>query len=234
MCGGGGTPRPDGGGGGTPGGGGGGAPGGGGGSSVPPGSPTAPCPTHYCCGTTQWIEATGYCGDLVMLEGTITGNPPDGTATVEVLHPTNGSVVDSWVSVMNGGHFIAVWTVKAQTANWRTDRIRFRFTAHGITCTSSNVFTFRQRPTTNWVKLDRDMPAPNGGYAPPVELHDARLESNRVHYSLKLRLTGAGLSAPRQANAKSLIETAWNNGFAARNFHRTNCRRGRACDCAFD
>jgi hypothetical protein len=179
------------------------------------------------------METQAYCGDLVMLEGSIVGNAPDGVATVEILHPTNGSVVDTISPAMTNGHFVAVWTAKAQTANWRTDRIRFRFRAAGLTCTSSNEFTFRQRPTTNWVLRDVNHPT-NNGFAPVVELHDARLEADRVHYSLKLRLFGASFDATKQANAKSRIETVWNDGFSSKKFHRTNCRRGQACDCTFD
>jgi hypothetical protein len=210
----------------------------GGGSPTPPNtsppSATQQCPLQNCCGQTRWIDTQAYCGDNARLEGTITGSsPPSGPVTVEILHPTNGSVVDTVTAQMNGGHFTATWVCKAQSANWRTDRHRFRFTAAGLTCTSSNEFTFRQRPTTNWILKDVDHPT-NNGFAPVVELHDARLEANRVHYSLKLRTHGSPFDATKQANAKSRIETVWNDGFNNKKFHRTRCGRGRACNCAFD
>ena len=69
---------------------------------------------------------------------------------------------------------------------------------------------------------------------------DQRLEQERVHYSLKIKLTppsGAAAvpwNAAKQSTEKSRIETVWNNGVSAKKFHRTGCRRGRACDCAFD
>lgn len=160
------------------------------------------------------------------------GCPPVATATIEILKH-DGSVAETLTAPITENHFTATWIAKAQTANWRTDRHRFRFTAAGLTCTSANEFRFRQRPTTAWILMDVDHPT-NNGFAPVVELHDARLEADRVHYSLKLGLTGAPFGAAKQASAKSQIETVWNNGFAAKKFHRTNCRRGRACDCAFD
>jgi hypothetical protein len=204
-----------------------------GGNPSPPAAPSAQCPTTCCCSTTRWIDTQAYCGDNARLEGSLTGDCPDGPVTIEILR-ADGSVAETLNAQTTGRRFTATWISKAQTANWRTDRHRFRFTAAGVTCTSSNEFTFRKRPTTNWILLDRDMPAPNGGYLPPVELHDARLDANRVHYNLKLKLVGAPFPAPRQANAKSLIENAWNDGFNNKRFHRRNCQRGRTCDCAFD
>jgi hypothetical protein len=76
---------------------------------------------------------------------------------------------------------------------------------------------------------------PSGnGFAPAHEKHDARLEADRVHYSLKLRTHGAPFDATKQANAKTSIETPWNDGFANKKFHRIGCQRGRACDCPYD
>jgi hypothetical protein len=57
----------------------------------------------------------------------------------------------------------ATWVAKAPTANWRTDRIRFRVTAAGKTCPSANEFAFRQRPTTNW-ELKNVAHASGNGY----------------------------------------------------------------------
>jgi hypothetical protein len=153
-------------------------------------------------------------------------------ATIEILNP-DGSVAETFTAPMSGDRFSATWIAKAQSANWRTDKHKFRFTAGGLTCTSSNEFTFRQRPTTNWILKNVAHPS-NGGFAPSHEKHDARLEADRVHYSLKLRTHGAPFDAAKQANAKSRIETAWNDGFNNKKFHRTNCQRGRECDCAFD
>jgi hypothetical protein len=145
----------------------------------------------------------------------------------------DGSVAETLNAQTTGLRFTATWISKAQTANWRTDRHRFRFTAAGVTCTSSNEFTFRQRPTTAWVLKNVVHPSGNG-FAPSHEKHDARLEANRVHYGLKLKLTGAAFDATKRANAKTRIETVWNDGFNDKRFHRTNCRRGRTCDCTFD
>jgi hypothetical protein len=201
---------------------------------------TTPCPPGPCrCGNARWVDTQKYCGDIARLEATFTGNCPDGPATVEVLHPTNGSVVDTINSNLRGGRVDAEWTTKAQTANWRTDRIRFRISATGQTCQSSNEFTFRQRNTTSWALGSRNRGTP-AGFADIYEIVDQRLEQGRVHYSLKIRLTpppGATAipwNAARQASEKSKIETIWNNGFSSKSFHRTACRRGRTCDCAFD
>ncbi len=68
---------------------------------------------------------------------------------------------------------------------------------------------------------------------PVCEKVDARLETDRVHYALKLKLTGT-FTAAQQTDAKTRIETIWNDGFSNKSFHRKNCRRGTACDCAFD
>lgn len=189
------------------------------------------CP--IACEVTQWIDTQAYCGDNARLECTLTGNPEDGPATVEILHPTNGSVVETIDSFMICGHIAETWVAKAQTANWRTDLIRFQVRAAGQTCMSSNEFTFRQRPTTNWIL--KNVPHPSGGgFAPVSEHHDARLETGRVHYSLKLRTDGDPFDDAKKLAAKTLIQNVWNNGFSAKKFHRTRCQRGDGCDCTYD
>jgi hypothetical protein len=183
----------------------------------------------------RWLDTEKYCGDDARLEVTCTPTPPDGSVTVEILHPTDSGVLDTLSGNMSGGRMQGSWTAKAHAANWRDAQIPFRgtVTSVGVMNTSSNRFRFRRRPTTDWILVDHDHRC-NGGFAPVVELHDARLEQSRVHYSMKLKLTGIGLTAARQTNAKRLVEDTWNNGFASRKFHRVNCRRGSACDCTFD
>ena len=201
---------------------------------------TVPCAAVPCqCGDVRWLDTQAYCGDNARLQATLTGNCPDGPATVEILHPTSGSVVETINSNLRGGRVDAVWIAKAQTATWRTDRIRFRVTAAGQTCPSSNAFAFRQRPTTAWARGDRNRGTPTP-YSDVYEIVDQRLEADQVHYSLKIKLTppaGAAAvpwNAARQATEKSNIETIWNNAFSSKKFHRTACLRGRTCDCAFD
>jgi hypothetical protein len=152
---------------------------------------------------------------------------------VEILHPTNGSVVATINANMTSGRITATWVAKAQTANWRTDRIRFRVKAAGHTCTSSNEFAFRDRPTTGWILKDVKRKSGNG-FSDTQEKHDARLEANRVHYNLKLRTHGDPFDATKQTAAKTLIEKVWNGGFSGKKFHRTGCQRGDTCDCAYD
>jgi hypothetical protein len=211
----------------------------------PPGgaSPTAPtqqCPSTCTCGTTRWIDTQAYCGDNARLEANFNGTCPDGPATIEILHPTNGSVVDTINANMTGRHVAATWITKAQTANWRTDRHRFRVTAAGVTCTSSNEFTFRQRPTTGWININttRPVPATCGATGREV-IYDAKLEASRVAQLLKIRATGAtGVAAATvtsfKTQAERQIQTVWNDGFNDKKFHRRNCRRGAGCDCTFD
>lgn len=201
---------------------------------------TTPCPAPSCqCGDVRWIDTQAYCGDNARLQATLTGACPDGPAQVEILHPTSGNVVATIPATLHGGRVDAVWVAKAQTANWRTDRIRFRVTAAGQTCPSSNALTFRQRPTTAWARGDRNRGTPTP-FADVYEIVDQRLEAEQVHYALKIKLTppsGATVlpwNAAKQTAEKSRIETIWNNGFAAKKFHRTACLRGRTCDCAFD
>jgi hypothetical protein len=209
----------------------------------PPGgtSPTAPsqqCPSTCACGTTRWIDTQAYCGDSARLEANLNGNCPDGPATFEILHPTDGSVVATINARMTGRHVAATWITKAQTANWRTDRHRFRVTAAGVTCTSSNEFTFRQRPVT--ALLPTDAPFPCGG-AGGVDrmLWDTTLEASRVHQSLKLksrrgRRATAAIKTAFELRVKTQAETVWNDGFNNKKFHRRNCQRLEACDCPFD
>jgi hypothetical protein len=193
----------------------------------------APCPLACQCGSTTWLDTQAYCGDTVRLQATLTGNCADGPATIEILHPSNGSVVDTINANMAGGHVTANWIAKAQTAQWRTDRMKFRVNAAGLTCTSGNEFTFKHRPVVASALRDTNRGTPVG-FQPISEKVDAALEANQVHYNLKLRLAGGSFTAAQQASAKTAIETAWNNGFSGKCFHRTSCGRGRACDCAFD
>jgi len=150
---------------------------------------------------------------------------------VEILN--GGTVIATLNEKLQGGRVDATWVAKAPTANWRTDRIRFRVTAAGKTCPSANEFAFRQRPTTNW-ELKNVAHASGGGFAPVHEKHDARLEANQVHYNLKLKTHGLAFPAAKQTATKTQVEDEWNNGFGARKFHRTGCLRGQTCDCAFD
>jgi hypothetical protein len=185
------------------------------------------------CGDAVWVDTQAFCGDNAKLYATLQGTCPDGPATVQILHPTSGAVVDTIVSTLQGGRVDAVWIAKAQSANWRTDKIRFRVLAAGQTCQSSNEFTFRARPTTTWV-LKNVAHASGNGYGPAHEKHDACLEAAQVHYSIKLKTHGLAFPAAKQTAAKNLIENEWNSGFAPRKFHRTKCGRGPACDCVFD
>jgi hypothetical protein len=185
------------------------------------------------------LDTQAFCGDNARLQATLIGNCPDGPATVEILHPTSGVVIATLNSTLQGGRVNAVWVAKAQTANWRTDRIRFRVKAAGQTCQSGNDFTFRQRPTTSWAKGERNRGTP-ASFAAVWEIVDQRLETDKVHYLLKIKLTPPSGSATvpwnatKQSTEQTRIETVWNNGFSAKKFHRTACLRGRTCDCAFD
>jgi hypothetical protein len=163
----------------------------------------------------------------------LTGNCADGPATIEILHPSNGSVVDTINTKLAGGHVTANWIAKAQTAQWRTDRMKFRVKAAGLTCTSSNEFTFKRRPVTAFALRDTNRGTPVG-FAAICEKVDAALEASQVHYNLKLKLSGGTFTAAQQTAAKTRIETVWNDGFSGKTFHRTRCGRGRACDCRFD
>ena len=195
-------------------------------------------PPVYSCGLTRWIDTSKYCGDNVRLECAITGGPPDGAATVEILHPSSGSVIHTINTTLTGGRFSATWVAKAQTADWRTDQIRFRVQAAGLTCTSSNTFTFRARPTTGTVNQDYMRGCP-GGATQHRTVYDLDLETNRVLQTLKIKtLSDAGVPAATltafAAEVKTRTETVWNNGFNNKKFHRHTCQRGPACDCTFD
>lgn len=211
------------------------------GAATGPGCATQPCPnpapppgTAYTI-SCRWLDAQAYCGDNANLEVTVTPTPPNGAVRVEVLHPATGAVVNTINGNMTSGRMQGTWLTKAQTANWRTDQISFRGTASsvGLTGTSSNHLTFRQRPTTTWTLKNVTHPTGNG-YAPAHEKHDVQLEADRVHYSLKFRTFGGAFNAAKQTAAKNLIQDVWNNGFSSKKFHRTRCGRGRACDCTFD
>lgn len=201
--------------------------------ATPACSPTASCASGPCrCGDARWVDTQAYCGDSARIQATLTGNCPDGPATIEILHPTNGSAVDTINSNLRGGRVDAVWVAKTQTAGWRTERIRFRVSAAGQTCPSSNEFTFRQRPTTAWILRNINR-GTSPGFLPICEKVDAQLEANRLHYSLKVKLTGT-FTVAQQSDTKTRIETIWNDGFSNKNFHRTRCLRGQTCNCAFD
>jgi hypothetical protein len=198
---------------------------------------TQPCPLACQCGDTRWLDTQAFCGDEARLQCNLTGNCPDGPATVEIL---NGATVIATLNAqLRGRRVDATWVAKAPTANWRTDRITFRVRAAGQTCQSSNEFTFKARPT-----IARALKATNrgtpAGFADIWEVVDQALEADRVHYWLKVKLTpptGAAAlpwNAAKQTAEDTRIETIWNNGFSAKRFHRTACRRLRACDCAFD
>lgn len=187
----------------------------------------------YNCGGTSWLDTQVYCGDEARLECNITGGPPDGPATIEILNSADGAVAATVGANLSGGKVAAVWVAKAVSANWRTDALAFRVKAAGIICESSNELTFRARPTTGWEKREIAHPTGNG-FGDVYEIHDARLEADQVHYNLKLKLIGDPFGPAKQAAAKSLIEKVWNDGFSTRRFHRTKCKRGDGCDCKFD
>jgi hypothetical protein len=154
---------------------------------------------------------------------------------VNVLHPSTGATVDTITGNMTAGHLETTWLTKAQTANWRTDRIGFSATASsvGVSGNSSNQFTFRQRPIVS-SSLRNIAHASGNGFAPVHEKHDAALDASQVHYRLKLKLAGSPFDATKQSAAQTVIQDVWNNGFSAKRFHRTGCGRGQTCDCAFD
>jgi hypothetical protein len=136
---------------------------------------------------------------------------------------------------VRGGRVEAKWIAKAPSADWRNVHVKFQVTVSSASVSgmSSNDFTFRQRPTTGWIPLNVSHPS-GGGFGPSDEKHDAALEANRVHYLLKLRTYGDPYSAAQQQAARTQIESVWNGGFANKKFHRTGCKRGRACDCPYD
>jgi hypothetical protein len=173
----------------------------------------------------------------VRLQATFVGNCPDGPASIEILNAA--STIATLSGQLRGGRVDAVWVAKAPSANWRTDRIRFRVTAAGKTCQSANEFTFRQRPTAARALGSHNRGTP-AGFADIWEIVDQGLEANQVHYWLKIKLTPPAGATALPWNAAKIaaedtrIETVWNDGFATKRFHRTACRRGRTCDCTFD
>ncbi len=184
--------------------------------------------------TCQWLDVQAYCGDRVRLTVDVRPAPPNGPVSVEILHPSTGATVDTLNGTLTAGHVELPWILKSQTASWRTDQIQFRATMTGVaTAVSTNRVTFRARPTTTWTlrNINRGTPV---GFAAICEKADAQLEADRVHYSVKAKLTGTPFGAAKQTDAKSKIENAWNNGFSAKKFHRTGCLRGRTCNCTFD
>lgn len=205
-----------------------------GGTQPPAGTAQCPAQIRYTL-TGRWLDTQAYCGDEARLEVTVTPTPPDGLVTVNVLHPTTGATVDTLTGNMTGGRMETKWITKAQTANWRTDRIPFSATASsvGVSGNSTNQLTFRQRPTTTWTLINVAHPSGNS-FGPVHQKHDAQLEADKVHYKLKLKLRGSAFSEAKRTAAKQVIEDVWNNGFSAKNFHRTDCKRGDACDCTFD
>ncbi|HEX8112371.1 MAG TPA: phage baseplate assembly protein V [Kofleriaceae bacterium] len=185
--------------------------------------------------TVDWVDLTARCGDAVRIAGDFSGDGAPGAAVIEILNAADNAIVDTIQATFAGNHVDASWDCRAVSAAWRTDRYlaRLRLTDRGAAATSPRRFQLRDRPTTGFVlrSTSRGTPA---GFAGICEKVDAALEASRVHYSLKLRLTGAAFSAAKQADAKSHIEAAWNNGFTGKAFHRHGCRRGATCNCGFD
>ncbi len=209
----------------------------GGSSSRPTGSSAQPCP--YRIISARWLTTAAYCGDNARLKVVVTGSPPDSPATIQIRRASAAGVLSDIHTIntrLTNGRIDVTWVAKAPSADWRNDRIKFVVSIPSLSLTgqASNTFSFRQRPASDtWDRIDRDHPC-NGNFNPVVELHDARLQTNRVHYSLKIKLTGVGLTPARQQNAKRLIENTWNRGFRNRKFHRTGCQRRHTCDCQYD
>jgi hypothetical protein len=205
--------------------------------SRPAGASAQPCPFRIVY--IRWQTTEAYCGDNVELKVVVTGGPPDCPATIRIRRASAAGVLSDIQTIntrLTGGNIRETWVAKAPSADWRNDRIKFVASIPSLSLTgqSSNEFTFRQRPASDtWDRIDRNHPC-NNGFAPVVELHDARLQASRVHYSLKIKLTGIGLTAARQQNAKRLIENTWNGRFRNRKFHRTGCQRGHSCNCQYD
>jgi hypothetical protein len=205
----------------------------------PPGSPKQPCIEYKV--EAKWLDTEAYCGDEVKLEATVTPAPPDGPATIDLLRPpaAAGGLPQSAAPTINtnivGGKIQFTWVAKAPSADWRNVTIQFRANVPtaGVSGLSGNTFKFKQRPTTAWILLNIAH-ASGGGFAPCHEKHDASLEADRVHYSLKLRTFGQAFDATKQSATKTQVEDAWNGGFTGKKFHRTKCKRGRTCDCPYD
>lgn len=202
---------------------------------IPEGSANPRLDIRLAAVTIDWVDLTARCGDAVRIGADFSGDGPPGAAVIEILNAADNSIVDTIPARFSGNHLDASWDCRSVSASWRTDRYlaRLRLTDRGATATSPRTFQLTDRPTTGFVlrNINRGTPA---GFAALCEKVDASLEASRVHYSLKLRLTGAAFSAAKQADAKSRIETIWNNGFTGKAFHRQRCRRGAACNCRFD
>lgn len=205
---------------------------------LPPLPEAGDAPPVYSCGLTRWIDTSKYCGDNVRLECSITGGPPDGPATVEILHPSNGSVIHTINTTLTGGRFSATWVAKAQTSNWRTDQLSFRVQAAGLTCNSSNTFSFRARPTTGTVSQNY-LRGCSASSTARKTTYDLELQPSQVLQTLKLKsLSDPSVPAVTvltfEAAVETNVEPVWNNGFARKKFHRVGCQRSASCDCAFD
>lgn len=202
--------------------------------------------------TCQWVTTTAYCGDNVNLQVTCTPTPPNGNVSINVMDKATGNSLTTLTAAMTAGSAQATWVAKAYSANWRTDQVTFSATVTTVNAVgmSSNQFTFKNRPTAGWETVSQASPQPGNGFGPPGERYDRTLEANQVHYKIKFRTqahtlpctyyncntgkAGAALDATKQANAKTLIETVWNNGFSSMHFHRTGCQRGKTCNCTYD
>jgi len=202
---------------------------------VPP--PQAQPPAQkYVLTDVKWLTTEAFCGDEASLQAVVQGNPPGGKARIEIISVAAGgarTTAEVIQADLVGGRVDAKWIAKAQSADWRKDHVTFKIDVVGLSGESANEFKFKQRPIAGWQKIDVNHPC-TGNFAPVVELHDACLEANQVHYNLKIKLTGVGLSEARRANAKRLAEAPWNDQFSHRRFHREKCKRGAACNCQFD
>jgi hypothetical protein len=220
--------------------------------NAPPGTDTQYVLVIPWTVTCQWITTQAYCGDNANLQVTVTPTPPDGNVSVNVMDNAAGNSVATLTGAMTGGKAQLTWMAKAYSANWRTDKVTFSATVSsvGASGNSSNQFTFKNRPTAAWETVSQASPQPGNGFGPPGERYDRTLEANQVHLKLKFRTqahtlpctyyncntgtAGAALDTTKQASAKTLIETVWNNGFSGKHFHRTGCGRGNTCDCTYD
>ncbi len=198
----------------------------------------APAMTEEHVVTGRWITTTAYCGDEVRLQVSLTGFTENTAVRIEIyrlavdLSTTTIHTINVTLPSSVGEER---WVCNAPSADWRNDRIKFRVHASGMTAAAeaSNEFTFRQRPTTVWSNLNVAHASPSG-FVGLAEIHDARLEANRVHLSMKIKATGHAFSDAKKEAAKTLVQDVWNNGFTSKKFHRTGCGRGATCDCTFD
>jgi hypothetical protein len=205
-------------------------------SSRAAGSAVQPCRHRII--SARWLTRSAYCGDEARFKVVVTGHPPECDARIQIQRISAAGAVSRINSInlpLINGRIEDTWWAKAPSADWRNDRIKFTVSipSLGLTRESRNTFSFRQRPASDsWNRIDRDHPC-NNNFAPVIELHDARLEASRVHYSLKIKLTGAAMAPDRQRNAKLSIQNIWNH-MGRRKFHRTGCQRGPECDCRYD